>query len=248
MTYQPGPYPPQYQNPYPYPPGYGYDPMQAMLTPARRAGLLMIIMGFLMLACSLCCIGVVLIPPEQLQEQLTQMESRSGQATPLTAEELRMGSIAIMVVLIGLGLPTIIVGFLVRRGGGASITVGIVLSILLLVLVGLYLVAGVVRGGGAADLVVGLCTMILPVTFIVLQLVWLVQAMRARGAIQAMQTQYQQQYWQYGQQQQQMYGYAPGAGNPNVPAPTTNQVPNPSDQTGPGGPGGGFGTGGPPAG
>lgn len=228
MTYQPGPYPPGYPSPYPnpyqYPPGYGYDPMQAALVPARRAGLLMIILGFLMLACAMCCGGVLLAPRPMLDQALTQ--AASGQAATLTPDEFRMASMVSMVVLIGLGLPMVILGMLVRRGGSGSIIAAIVLSVILLILIGLQILASGVQGGGA-NIIAGACIMILPASLVSLQLVWLAQAMRARGAITAMQMQYQQQYWQYGQQQQQqMYGqgYPPVAGSPNVQAPMPNSA------------------------
>lgn len=183
----------------------------------------MIILGGLMLAGALCCGGIsIVLPIDQLEKALAEQSAEVGE---ISAEQLRIGMIVIAVIMLGVALPMIILGVFIRRGGKGVAIAGIVLTSILLLLMAINLLSGLVRGGGAPDMVAGLCVMLIPVALLVLQLVWLVQAVRASQSIDMMRMQQQQQYWQYTQQQQQMYGQ-PGV-QPPMSSPPVSMPPPP---------------------
>lgn len=222
MSQNPGPYP-SYPSPYQYPPGYGYDPMQAALAPARRAGVMMIVLGSLMLTGGLCCSSAFLVPPEQIAPQLQQISEQTGQE--VTIEQVRLQIAITIAVLAGLGLPMIILGILVRSGGSGRLIAAIILTTILILLGLVSIVSGLLSGQRPEQIIGSACIGLVPMLLFGLQLTWLIQALRSGARMQAMQSQYQQQYWQYAQQQQQqMYGQVPPP-SPNVQTPTSPPPP-----------------------
>lgn len=224
MTQNPGPYQTPYPSPYQYPPGYGYDPAQVALAPARRAGVMMIVLGSLMLLLGLCG-GIGLFVDDQMMlEQMQKLGVDLGENPTATLEQYRLESMISSIRVLVLGLPMLILGISVRSGRSGPVMGGIIVTVLALVLiVGADVVIALMQSRQNPVALVGLCTAVIPLVLFSLQLVWLIQARRAGATIQAMQ--YQHQYWQYAQQQQQQaYGQA-GYLNPTYPSPTTNPPP-----------------------
>lgn len=221
-----------------YPPGYpqqqqgpsGFDyyrPVPAPLASARRASVMLWIIGPLLLACGLC-VGTVgmLAPMDQLLQQLREYSPEQAQqfSTPQMQTMLRVayGFIAIVGLLTGLGMTGS--AWFVRQGRrGAVITAlvacaPVVIWAILASLTGLAALAG---GSlfGVLQLAIGI-----GITAVIgLTVMWLVQALRA-GGMADQQQMMQQQYWQYLQQQQAQQGY--GYGSPVAPAqPPAQQTP-----------------------
>lgn len=209
---------PQYPPPYsPTPPGYGgYAPQSPdqLLAPARRAGVLMIVLGVLFVLAGLCLAFVsrMLDHPEftnqpgylEMKQQMDQLEAQAG--TSVQTVMLIMGAIPLALGALLGGL-----GFAVRGGGLVPVVLSIALTGLLLLLVGLVVLGGLLQGavGNPAQLVGVLCFYGIPFLMLALLMVWLVQAARASSQIVAARQQYQAQVWQY-QQQQQNYLQNPG--------------------------------------
>src|SRR4051812_43124410 len=121
MSY-PSPYQPPQQQPYPNFDYYRPD----LLAPARRASLLMFLVGGLTFVSSLCCAGVGSALPRLINERPEAFEElqRLPNMTPQIAQVLMfvLGGIAFL-----LGLAFIVLGVFVRRGGKGAIITSIVL-------------------------------------------------------------------------------------------------------------------------
>jgi hypothetical protein len=206
--------PPQY---YPYQPAsdpYSAGGFDALLAPARRAGLLMIVLGALNLLCGIC--GGVMVAGADFEQILAQQElPPEVELTPGVLQGLAIG---MLVVGLAAGIGAIVLGLLVRRGASVPVILSLVLTALVVLVLAFLIVAGT-----AAALMQGMaptpiCIWIIPLVLSILLLVWLIQAARNAGQIKAWQQQYQAQYWQqqpYGGG----YGYQqpPGQGPPPPP-------------------------------
>lgn len=228
-------YPPPYQQPT-YPnqgPFDFYRPAANPLGPARRASVLMFVLGGLGLMCGafITFRGIIATPEMIAQgmnsDQLHVIDSTWGR------NALRGITIAMGVFCL---LPSIlyaIMGYWVRSGKMASVVLSIVLTGFTSLLVLLGLLSVVVAGGGdPAALLGAFCMMGIPLVLCIMLLVWLIQAMRAAPAVAAQQQQFQAQYWQSMQQQQAAqlgygYGMPPGYG---YGAPSLAQPPAPPGQ------------------
>lgn len=222
----------QPQPPYPTPPigyhGYG-GPLPGSATgnpAAKRASILMIVLGVLMLLMGGCFAGLgkvlrqIDIPAEQ-KAQFEQLQAQLPPGMSLETVFLIYG-IAILVVAV----VYVVLGILVRGGGRAWAITSIVLTTLIVLFLAINAVASVIGPVGNAG---GLCVAIVPLGLFVLLLVWLAQAMKAGPALSpadAAMRQYQMQMWYYQQQQQayqqQQMPYPqppPGAGAIAFPPP-----------------------------
>lgn len=222
----------QYPSPYSPPPGpysqggygYGWNPYDQYLAPARRAGVLMIILGALAMTCGTCALGFSYTPTDQLpaeqQEAFRQMEEQVGMSL---MTYMRWAGAGLMVP----GVAFVLIGVWVRRGTRAAIVTAMVAAGLAVLYFALGSVLMLVRGAG-----IQACFQLVLVAPFGLLIVWLAQAWRYAGALGASQSQYQAQYWQYLQQQQQygqQYpagGYAPPPGQPPI-APGGSPLPPP---------------------
>jgi len=229
-------YPPPYQQP-PYPnqgPFDFYRPAANPLGPARRASVLMFVLGGLGLMCgAFITFGGLVLTPEMI--------AQSPNSAQFHEFETQFSGISIRAAVIAMGilflLPSIlygIMGFFVRSGKMASVVLSLVLTgiTILLALFGLLSVV-VSAAGNPASLPGGLCMTGIPLVLCITLLVSLIQALRAAPAIGAMQQQFQAQYWQSMQQQQAAqlgygYGMPPGYGYgapPNQPPAPPGQAP-----------------------
>ena len=229
-------YPPPYPPPYPpqQPPYYGAPPPspEELQAPARRAGVMMIVLGTL--AVLLGLLSAYRANTFDTAEWSRAPEVRQQLEQQFAAFE-RAGISPRTVLLVFAAIPLVLgaalgaLGFLVRGGGIVPIAVSIALASLLVLLFGVALAATASQGG--MFMVIGLCSYVVPLALMVLLLVWLVQAARAaaplawaRQAAQGQLAQYQGQQQQYFQQPS-----APGgpAAPPRPPGPPLSTPPAP---------------------
>jgi hypothetical protein len=212
------------QYPPPPPPyGYGYDPYAQPpgdpLAPAKRAGLMMFLLGGLLLLCGVC-VGTfaMTVPMEQFIKE-------SGVVLPQTppgvsVEELmQLGYVTIGVGSLIAGGLLVLLGIFVRKGGTGAAVTSIILVSLLLLVCGIFLLASLVQMGRQPGSSAGVCVMMIPAALLLVTLITLVQAAKAGPQLAAMQQQRQFQMWQYQQQQQayQQGGYAMPQPPPTAP-------------------------------
>lgn len=219
----------QYPSPYnpPPPPNYGggydfnyYQPAEDPLAPAKRASLMMFIMGGLIVLPSFCCAAMGLALPAMMAQQPGALGDLT--AAGMTPELVqRMFTIGGAVGLF-IGIVMFVLGRFVRRGSmGAAVT-----SIVMVALIALYLLLNaiglLVMQLPPPQMVLGLAMSVVGLALLGLLIVWLVQAVIAAPRVATMKSQYQQHYWHY-QQQQQMHqsGYAA----PPPPMPPTDDPP-----------------------
>ncbi len=191
MNYQTGPVPP--------------NPMAS----ARRASLLMFILGALVVVMGLCMGTFAFLPMEQLAAQGGQ---RLPPLPPGMNWKIVAGVFGVLFIFGGV-LQLVIAGFL-RRGTTTPIVLGIVVSGLILIYLVLNTLYAMTRGQASAGAINGIIIAVYG-----LQVYFLIQALRAIPYLRKMQAAYQAQYWQYMQQQQ-----AYQAGNPPAGGSIYNQT------------------------
>ena len=171
MTYLPpnAPY-----APYPHP---AYTPTAALRAPARRASVLMMVVGSLTLIFGVL-LGLMALfwgqfaSEPELAEQVRQLESQLQGVSV----QLMLGVFSGLLGVVGLAMLAL--GILARKGTPARVIPGLVLTGLVL-LFWLANTFAVVRGGSPAQVVfAGLILLTL-----VLQIVWLIQATRNAPAV-----------------------------------------------------------------
>ena len=194
----------QYSSPYLPPsitPSYG-APMD-VLKPARRASVMMFVMGGLMILFSSCMIGVTfmfaLIPPEQLQPLRDRVQSMANMSPEML---FRIAGALVLVI----GMLLVGMAFFVRRGGLVSAILSTVLVGLIVLQQILSLLDALTTAKDAAGLGSLVASFIMFAAFMFM-FVWLIQAARAAPKVKAAQQQYLAQYWQYQQQAQAYTGY-----------------------------------------
>jgi len=194
--------PPYYQPPY-VPPNVVpyYGPPIDPLRPARRASVLMFIVGPLLLAC-----GVIVssmrwvipnVPPDQFRQLFQQMQSMSH----LSVEEFLSDIFREGVVITVIGLGYIVLAVLVRRGG----RVPAILASMMTGLVLLSIAGGILFSITMLGSVQGVCQLVMQLAIAAVfgsLMYLLIQAARASSGIKSAQQRYQAQYWQYQQNMQ----------------------------------------------
>jgi hypothetical protein len=197
-------------------PPAAYDPSSPLLAPARRAGLLMIILGSITAAYFLCNgAAFIVMPTDQL---FTHSTLPPGQEVPFTPETLKKVGVIMSSLMLIVGIAMIVVGVMTRQHSPGAIVAGIVLSSILALLGALCVLVMLVTGLSAPLMFAFACVLSIPVALLVLNLFWLAQALRAAPQLRAMQAQYQAQFWQY-QQNQQAYAQPPWYGGVPPPPP-----------------------------
>ncbi|HSV14434.1 MAG TPA: hypothetical protein VLI90_09250 [Tepidisphaeraceae bacterium] len=210
----------QYPSPYSPPPQYpgGYYPAPPdPLAPAKRASLMMFILGPLVILAGTClslfasALNQVTLQPDQ-QQAIDQVEKTTG----VPAHTLFMAAGVVMFVV---GLLIVVLGLFVRRGGmGATITSCIVTALILLWL-GMNLLGAALHPMGASA-GLGICFGVGIFILFGGLLALLVAAARAARGVAAGQQQLQAQYWQYQQNMQSYGGYHAPMTPPPPPPPS----------------------------
>ncbi|HLL88093.1 MAG TPA: hypothetical protein VK324_02205 [Tepidisphaeraceae bacterium] len=230
QPYQPPP-PPQFQQYQPagyygFPPGFGPDPA----APAKRAGVLSIVLGVLALLAGTCLGAVAFVPLDQMDAQTQRQFDR------IQAELDRAGvTFQAMFLMMGLlaaapGVALIVVGFLVRRGTRGVVVTALIMTGLLLLLIASATIAAVVEVARNPTAAIGLVVYLVPLGLLALQLVWLVQALRNTSLVAARRQQLAAAYWQqppYGPATPYPGGYGQpyghGYGPPPPPPPAESR-------------------------
>jgi hypothetical protein len=214
----------------------GYNPYDAMLSPARRSAVVMWVLGCMAILFGVCSgfmgfmfANVEQFPPES-QQQVHIAEQQLQSKYPGVSPAALLGVAAFLTL--GIGLTLVISGFFVRRGGRGAAIFGLWVAIPMI----MYLVLNLLKGisGGGLEAGSAVVMMALPIALSAMLVRWLFQAARNAGRLQQLQSQYQAQYYQY---QQQAAAY--GQGQPSTP----QQQPYPSQGAYGGGYGGGQGGG-----
>lgn len=211
VSQYPPPYPPMPYGQPPIDPSY-FQPGGDLLLPARRAALLQMLLAAGM---CLCCVGVGIFP---WVVNVEDMVAQSGvQLPPLPpgwslVEMLRLAYGFMAVGGVTFGITLLLLGLFVRRGGGASAVVSIVIEGFILLLLGIYVIAGIVQSAGSPAGLAGVVLLLIPIALVGLNMKLLMAAIRNRAAVAAAQQMYQAQMYGYFQQQQAYaqagYGYS----------------------------------------
>lgn len=205
----------------------GYEPQYAAWTrlhrSAKRAGVLMIVLASLLALYGVCNgLAITFLPKDQMMAQANAMGEQA-----VSADTVKIAGMIVSIGMVLFAATKIIVGiFCLKVKNGAVIT-GIILSIVELLLLGLFALIFLVMGLRNPVYMVMTVGVLIPIGLTILQMVWLIQAVKASGPAQLEMHQYQAQYHQYMQQQQQ-YSYAPQqapATPPAMPQPPTPPVP-----------------------
>jgi hypothetical protein len=221
----PGPTLSQYPTPYPpQQPVYGGDQQPTpdqLLAPARRAGVLMIVLGVLFVFCGLCMAGVgwAMNQPDFTDSpQYADMKQVVQQFEAQTRMSMQTALLIVGIIPLAVGALLGGLGFVVRNGGFVTIILSIVLTSVLLLFLGLIIIAGGIQTATTnPSQLAGLCFYVVPFALLTLNLVWLIQAARASSQIAAARQQQQTQMWQYQQYQETYRQNAQQQGYPQVP-------------------------------
>ncbi|MGH7178821.1 MAG: hypothetical protein ACREJC_15690 [Tepidisphaeraceae bacterium] len=182
----------QYPYPSPFDPNMGYTQSSDPRAPARRAAVLMWVLGALALLMGGCLSAIgaswskVASVPE-MAENLRQLE-----------EQIH-GSPQGFFVAFGIGMllgafVLIVIGVFLRGGGfGASLAAVIVASIMVLFFV--VQLIGSLRVLSTPGAVVGVLIVLMLLALCVLLLVWSIQALKNASLVRAMQGQFMAQQW-----------------------------------------------------
>jgi hypothetical protein len=214
MTYNPqypqGQYQPGQYQPLNYGTGYvGQTPLQTLLGPAKRAGISMIVLASLILLCGLCVGGVSFVFNESVWNSLQQSMAQQGQAIPPEFDRA-----TIQAVVLGFGIVGIVLGAITMTLGIFTLKGGKVPAILSAVLIGLFIVFQLINLVGSAigvasdpSGIVNVLIVLGILSFLVLILVWLIQAINNADQVAALKLGggYPNPYQQYPQQYQQPY-------------------------------------------
>lgn len=210
-------YPPQYapQQPSPSYPAPGYSPQygflpyyhatpDALLGPARRASLILFLLGGLLLLFTTCVGGSALFSTEEvLAKTIEDMRQVNPQAAEIyTPQVLRTVQIAMAVVIGLVALTAIILGVVVRSGSRGSAITALVLVLLPSFVVGLMLLSTLFAG--PATFLTASALMLLPFILVVMAITSLIGAIRAAPQIEAAR---RQMYAMHQHQQMQYQAY-----------------------------------------
>lgn len=229
----------QPQSPYPYPPypspyappqagTYFGDPGDTILAPARRAAMLMFVLGGLIMLLGICNgAQALVVGAEEFAKVNERFSVPGGPPTPFSPETLRTMSLVMAGVTLFAGLAYVAVGAAVRRGSRGAAIGGIVLSVLAMLFALLVVAGSLLAAIAAPPMLACACGSLLPVSLFGLLIWWLVQSLRAVANWRVVQAQYQMQYWQY-QQAAQAYGAMGGYGYGMPQHPTQQQAPSPA--------------------
>jgi low affinity Fe/Cu permease len=218
-----------YPQPYyaPQMPQYYGAPIDA-LRPARRASLLMFIVGPVMLLLATCLFSMPAMMNAMPGPQVDQLRARFAAQSPLSLETVcRVFSVVCAVP----GLALIVLAFFVRGGGKIPAVLSCVVVGLIAVVLAINLIGSLAQASDP-NVLPGVCFIVVALAVIVLQFVWLIQATIASGRVQLAQQQFAAQYWQYQQTMQAYANAGYGYQTPQQSSPATPPPPGatPADQ------------------
>jgi hypothetical protein len=199
-------YPSPYSQPYPqqsYPGQYNYYvPGADLLASAKRAAILMFVLGGLLALLGSCnSLSAMFLDSTEAYEKQQQLmgDTRGFAFSPQTMRSMTIGA-GIGTLLVGVFL--IALGAIVRRGSMAAIVTSLIIVSLIVILLLLLCLSAIIMaatGAGAIGAIL-LCVFAVPGILFILLDVWLAQAAFAVPKARAMQQAMANQMWQYQQQ------------------------------------------------
>lgn len=174
--YTPPPTPPGYPYPYPYPYLNPYAP--DILKPARRASVMMFILGGLCLFGGFCFGVTGAAIPRLLEQHPEIMQDFPPELSP---QILQHRIILQAVLTFGWGVVTLLLAIFVRRGKPGPLLVAIILAVLTLLYLAFNLLSAILLGSqkDPATALFSGCFALVPIALTILLLVWLIQAFRS---------------------------------------------------------------------
>jgi hypothetical protein len=228
MTYPQPPYPSPPVN-YGYP-GAGTDP----LAPARRASVMMAVVGGLVMAFGLCQIVASMLVPadEVLKSQQSLLSKSGGQAVPMpTLKRIQTIALVAQGLLALCGVALLALCFPARRGSRPATIAAIIFSGVLGAFALLAVLGSLFASIVAPALLVMSCAAVALATMLVIQLIWLFQSLGATSRMQEARAQYLAYYSQYRHVQEPppmnewSYGYPTRSPPPPEPRTGDSQEP-----------------------
>lgn len=209
---------------------YPWHAAPDLLAPARRASLMMFLIGGFLLLGGLC-MGVAgalfdQFPAEQREEIDKKLEAQGL--------DFKTQAVTMAVVMGTPGLALFVLAFFVRRGGFGSAVTAMVVASILAMLAGLSLVGnGLQAVSGNSSAALEACMMLGLLSALTLLIIFLVQALRAASQAAVMRSHFQQPMWPYaGQPPMHPQGFypppmpmSPPASPPNYPPPQDQRKP-----------------------
>lgn len=199
-------------------------PFAYLLGPAKRAGLLLIILGSLIIVYAACNgASTAMMSTEDVQK--FQQTFAGGETTPMfSASATKTAGVIFSSIALLVGFALLTSGIFVRKGGSTATIFALALNSLLLLVAGLFLLMSIVAALASPVFLIATCIVLVAVSLLGLSEFWLIQALKVPAQIAAAQQQYQMQLWHYQQQAQQ---YAAGyqwsyAQQQSPPPPPTN--------------------------
>ena len=216
--------PPGYSPQYSFLPYY-MTPPEDLLAPAKRASLLLLMIGLLALVAGGCGAGLI---STMADADFTQAMSRAAQSNPeiaqISPQTMRSAFKAGLLVMAMCGVVAIILGVVVR--GGSRVASFVAIAILALPILSLVwmIISSLLAGPAAA--VMSMLVFGIPLALLILVVVCLVGAIRAAPHIEQARL---HQHMLHQQQQAAYYAQAygqPPVGAASEPLPPTQAPPN----------------------
>ena len=174
-----------------YSPQYGFmpyylTPPDDLLGPARRASLMLFILGGVFLLAG-TCIGSLILSANQavLADMIAQMKRMNPeQAGAFTPTLLRTAYGIMAGVVVMAGVVGVILGVVVRGGRMAAAVVSLVLTLGAGLIIALMLLGTLVAALGNPDALLGALVLLVPLVLIAMTVIFLIGAIRAaRGSM-----------------------------------------------------------------
>lgn len=165
------PYPPQ------YPPYYGMPwPTPDTNARGRRAAILLFVIGGLIAVYSTCNgISALLSTPQMLSEN----PFMSNQQLPVSPQSMRTMTVVASCIMLGYGISLISCGVGVRVGRRGPTIAALVFSGIGVLVLGMFLLLSVIAALMNPILALFACVVVVPLALLILQIVWLFQALQA---------------------------------------------------------------------
>jgi hypothetical protein len=212
MSNYPPPYPgpPAYPSPYAGPPvGYYPPPPAAGTGAARRAGLLMFILGPMVLLLGGCFVCVAAALPTMAQQSPQQVDNLRAQMSLPSGFSMETFMAVAGVVVAVPGIVLLTLAAFVRRGRRWAVITSLVVAGLILMWLALNVLASLVHAASGGPNLMGGCVGVVVAAAFGLLVAWLIAALRAGPGAGDPYQQYLAQYY-YQQQVAQSYAVPPG--------------------------------------
>jgi hypothetical protein len=195
-----------------------------LMAPARRASIMMFVIGAMSLLLGLCSGAVVAMAQGAQYQALAQQFAKSSQGPPPSESVLRTIYAALAIISAVAGIVLIVLGIFVRRASKVAMVFSVILCGMALLWLGISELSGLIQALGNPVVAIGACVMLVPLATVGLTTMWLIQALKALPHLEAARQQWQAQYTA-SRQQQAFYQGGPAYGQVQTPPPGYPQQP-----------------------